>query len=103
MHPNAYVNVTNTPLNGNSDYTRMEFFPIHDNELTFAGSFDYDFVDKGNWWIGWDYAHWGDHIERWNIQWQGINHPKKWSIGELIEDAESVCEQLARKYSDISA
>jgi hypothetical protein len=44
------------------------------------------------WWIGWDYAHWGDHsgydgAEPWN-PWI-----KKWTTEEILHDVTSVIDQ----------
>lgn len=55
----AYINVTGTDLE-NVDYMNLEQVPVHWG-LTYSSSTCYGLQE--GWWIGWDYAHYGDRVD----------------------------------------
>lgn len=58
-HRCAYINVTGTDLE-NVDYMNLENVPVHWG-LTYSSSTCYGLPE--GWWIGWDYAHYGDRVD----------------------------------------
>lgn len=58
-HRCAYINVTGTDLE-NVDYMNLEQVPVHWG-LTYSSSTCYGLPE--GWWIGWDYAHYGDRVD----------------------------------------
>ena len=55
-HRCAYINVINTPLQY-INYFQLDYIDVHGG-LTFSSDIAYSTQD--GWWIGWDYAHYGD-------------------------------------------
>lgn len=55
----------------------------HDRINALAGNAD-------GWWIGWDYAHFGDY----NELLEPISEWKKWTTAEIFEEMKEVIEQL---------
>lgn len=94
-HPTAYVNVINNKLLAMKDYNDIDI-SVH-GCLTFSEDSLYINNEtravKG-WFIGWDYAHYGDYVG------YDVNLPidvrkrlKKWTTEEIYEDVKSVIEQ----------
>lgn len=91
-HPTAYIDVSDSPLNG-------VFYD--DIDISCHGGLTYSeevlkTVDKKGWFIGWDYAHYGDYT--------GFGCPtyeeqyKKWTTEEIVEECKLVIDQIVAKY-----
>ena len=48
-------------------------------------------LGKDYWWIGWDYAHFGDFS---GLIW--LEGGRKWTTGEIVEECEYVIDQVER-------
>ena len=78
--PTAYVDVTDSPLN--------EVFYV-DIDISCHGGFTYSAsslktVDKKDWFIGWDYAHYGDYVC--GAETYSNYYDKKWTTEEIVEE-----------------
>ena len=91
-HPCAYIDVTETDLNG-KDYT--------DIDISCHGGLTYSeeclrTVDKKGWFIGWDYAHYGDFAGyELNIPVYMRTGDKRWTTSEIVEECKQVIDQIA--------
>lgn len=90
-HPCAYVDVSDTPLNG-KDYNYIDI-ECHFG-LTYASSRLYT-VEKKGWFIGWDYSHYCDFAG------YELDYPiafrtqgKMWTTKEIVEECKAVIDQL---------
>lgn len=94
-HPTAYVDVTDSPLN--------EVF-YGDIDISCHGGFTYSAsslktVDKKGWFIGWDYAHYGDYIDYGNAALNNMFlNDKKWTTEEIVEECKNVINKIVAKY-----
>lgn len=93
-HPCSYVKVPKNHVFFKKGYYDIDI-DCHGG-LTYASNY-LSGVDTGvpeeNWYIGWDYAHFGDYVYfRKNMQIDG----HKWTIEELRKEAKEVCKQLAK-------
>lgn len=93
-HPCCYVKISKNHAFFKKGYDDIDI-DCHGG-LTYASNYlmgvDTDALDE-NWYIGWDYAHFGDYMYfKKNMKLDG----HKWTIDELREDAEEVCKQLAK-------
>ena len=90
-HPTAYIDVINTSLNGKH---------YDDIDISCHGGLTYsDYilktVDKKGWFIGWDYAHYGDYMD-YGYE-TGMNDgTKKWSTDEIIRECKRVINQIIK-------
>lgn len=84
-HPCAYVDVGNTSL----DHFDYDYIDIQcHGGLTYSNKTLHD-LDFESWFIGWDYAHYGDHL--------GCSSGgKKWTIKEIEEECKDVIEQVIK-------
>lgn len=94
-HPTAYIKIPKThPLYG------IEYFELPDYlESVPHGGFTYSreylFTDNKNkedgWWLGWDYAHWGDFLgfEPYNKE-----ISKMWTTEEIRAECKEVIEAI---------
>lgn len=94
-HPTAYVKVPKNNKAFGKDYFDLDIVVHGDltyssNELKF-----YKYSGKYNWFIGWDYAHFGDYT-----LFATFENDKKYTLDEIIEDCKSVINQLITKGSD---
>lgn len=85
-HPCAYIDVSDTPLAG-KDYD--------DIDVDCHGGLTYGrnrllTVDKRGWFIGWDYAHYGDYCGNCFF----VMGDKRWTTEEIVEECKSVIEQI---------
>lgn len=87
-HPCAYVDVSSTKLNG-VEYGNIEIF-CHGG-LTYSRKYLCT-VEYQGWFIGWDYAHFGDFFGADSIFWSP--NAKKWTTEEIIEECKDVIEQI---------
>lgn len=90
-HPCAYIDVTETDLNG-KDYPDIDI-SCHGG-LTYSREY-LRTVDKKGWFIGWDYAHYGDFMGyELNIP-VGIRvNGKRWTTAEIVEECKQVIDQI---------
>ena len=99
-HPTAYINVKNNMLLNKKNYDDINI-NVHGG-LTYSK--DYlninDVEEIKGWFIGWDYAHFGD-FSGYDFMFSTIHHDfisslnqnKKWTTKEIYEDVKSVIEQ----------
>lgn len=90
-HPTAYIDVTDSPLNG-WDY---DYF-----DISCHGGLGYSepilkTVDKKGWFIGWDYANYGDYADYDSNMYR---NGKKWTTEEIVEECKNVIDQIVAKY-----
>ena len=88
-HPCAYIDVTNTDLNG-KDLCVIDL-ECHGG-ITYAEE-SLQTVDKKGWFIGWDYAHYGDYCD---FGLGGCLDEKKWTTQEIYEEVKNVVEQFIK-------
>lgn len=85
-HPCAYVEIPR----------EHRYFQEHydDIDILCHGGVTYSenhLLDMSNsWFLGWDYAHFGDYYYHQNY----IENGKKWSLPEIVEETEMVIDQL---------
>lgn len=84
-HPCAYVDVGNTSLD-HIDYDNINI-QCHGG-LTYSSKILNNLVFE-SWFIGWDYAHFGDHL---GSSFDG----KKWTIKEIEAECRDVIEQVIK-------
>ena len=93
-HPTAYVDVTNSPLNGCNEDIDIS---CHGG-ITWCDNFVKS-IDKKGWFIGWDYAHYGDYMD---YGYASVNNmfpnDKKWTTEEIVEECKNVIDQIIEKY-----
>ena len=94
-YPTAYVDVTNSPLNG-------VFYD--DINISCHGGLTYSektlrTVDKKGWFIGWDYAHYGDYMDYGDVFFNNMfQYKKKWTTEEIVEECKNVIDQIVANY-----
>lgn len=90
-HPCAYVKIPEGHPCYGLDYGKI-FISCHGG-LTFSsmGLYLRGKELRPGYWIGWDYAHFGDHVELPGIERGG----KRWTIPEIRTEVEHVVWQLA--------
>lgn len=84
-HPCAYVDVGNTSLD------HVDYYDINiqcHGGLTYSEETLHD-LDTRSWFIGWDYAHYGDRLG-------DFFGGKKWTVKEITEECKSVIEQVIK-------
>lgn len=88
-YPCAYVDVTGT------SYASMRYLDdnlICHGGITYSEGDLHDLDTKGHWYLGWDYAHFGD--------WHGDNkfnsNNKKWTIDEIALECCDVINQIVK-------
>lgn len=98
-HPTAYIKIPENHKYYGKDYGEIDI-DVHGG-LTYAHDYLYidDTTKVDGWFIGWDYAHWGDYMgyfedENWQ-QYHQFEDDKKWTTQEIKEEVASVCYQLA--------
>ncbi|WP_417136675.1 hypothetical protein [Ruminococcus bromii] len=105
-HPCAYVDVSNTSL-ANKDYC--------ENDIDCHGGLTYgrDYLSaldtektNGKWYIGWDYAHYGDYMPNSYISMSGVHinmfgvyeeWEKRWTTEEIVAECKNVINQIVDK------
>lgn len=90
-HPCAYVEILGNPKENYMDYD----IQVHGG-VTFGNTPHWDSsFDKNIWYIGWDYAHYGDYCSCYeNLMKDSFGANKKWTTEEIFEEVKSVIEQL---------
>lgn len=96
-HPTAYVDIPKEHKYYKKQYDKIDI-NVHggvtysNNTLT-IGNNDV----KNGWFIGWDYAHYGDYYGYYNCsKTNSFKELHKWTTEEIYEDVKKVCEQLKR-------
>lgn len=89
-HPCAYVEIPK-----NHSYFKKSYMDIEDIEVHGGLTFSSDklLLLDNSWFIGWDYAHYGDYVGFFGIN----DEEKKWTTEEINEECKNVINQLARK------
>ena len=91
-HPCAYVDVTDSDLNG-THYIDINI-ECHCG-LTYSRDYLHT-VDKKGWFIGWDYAHYGDFVGyELEMPIYIRTNGKKWTTYEIINECKQVIDQIA--------
>lgn len=94
-HPTAYVKIPEGHKYFGKPYGEIDI-EVHGG-LTFSE--DYLRINKNQvidgWFIGWDYAHYGDYIG-YDRHWASSIENKKWTTEEIFKDVKDVCYQLAK-------
>lgn len=96
-HPTAYVDVSDSPLNG---------VCYEDIDISYHGGITYSestlkTVDKKGWFIGWDYAHYGDYMDYGHADVNNMfPNDKKWTTEEIVEECKNVIDQIVEKYHE---
>lgn len=99
-HPTAYVNIPAGHPYYFKHYDDIDI-DVHGG-LTYSENFLY--IDKNTkiegFFIGWDYAHWGDYFGYFindEILGKGNDKAKKWTTDEIIQECLDAIEQLESK------
>ena len=95
-HPTAYVGV-----NKSNKYYQVDYDTIHDMiDLSVHGGLTYSahcpyypWPHLNLWWLGWDYAHLGDHYA-YDKPLPSDKTGKKWTLFEILSDTLEVIDQL---------
>ena len=89
-HPTAYVECKK-PLTQKQEYALRAH-----GGITYGGPVYWNREDN-RYYIGWDYAHWGDYIG-WNTKWPQLSnaHDKKWTTEEIYANVEEVVADLVK-------
>ena len=90
-HPCAYVDVTETLLNG-KEYDSIEI-QCHGG-LTYSRDY-LSTVDKQGWFIGWDYAHYNDYAG-YEIMFPSDlqSGGKRWTTEEIVDECKDVIDHI---------
>lgn len=89
-HPCAYVDVSETELCG-VDYDDINI-SCH-GDLTYSNA-KLNGIDKVGWYIGWDYAHFGDYCMYGSFELTG----KRWCTLEIIDECKKVVDEIVKNY-----
>ena len=92
-HPCAYVDVTETELNG-KDYESIDI-ECHYG-LTYSRKY-LNTVDKKGWFIGWDYAHYNDFLTFNELLAKKYGEPyraHKYTLTEIVKECANVIDQI---------
>jgi len=97
-HPCGYVNVVGTKLYG-KDYDDIDI-ECHGG-LTYANKSLRTVNDTG-WFIGFDYAHYGDYMGYDSLySFDLTSDDKRWTTEEIVEECKNVIEQIIRLENEI--
>jgi len=93
-HPVAYVGLPENHIFAGFDYFDLAFINVHGG-FTYSERGDGNYLPKGYWWYGWDYAHSGD----WKGYFEGSSEflgrrLKRWTTEEIYDEAKYVAEQM---------
>ena len=102
-HPTAYVRVNESEKWYDMDYDKISSFWMGckpHGGFTFSGFVSKEFNEqKESYWVGWDYAHYGDY-ESYPLNGilAMINGAKKWTIEEIEADCTKVIDYMESLY-----
>ena len=91
-HPCAYVDVTETHLNG-------KFYDDIDIKCHCGLTYSREYlrtVDKKGWFVGWDYAHFMDYAgyeEDFSAHLRSVD-TKRWTTAEMVNECKEVIDQI---------
>ena len=95
-YPCAYVKIPQEHEFYKKDYESIDI-DVHGG-LTYSR--DYLWVNENQrvegWFIGWDYAHYGDYLGFAKFYSTDINQDKKWTTEEIFKDVKEVCYQIQK-------
>ena len=94
-HPCAYVDVTETELNG-KDYESIDI-ECHCG-LSYSRKY-LKTVDKKGWFIGWDYAHCNDYLafnDRLAKEFGEPYRAHKYTLSEIVKECANVIDQIRK-------
>lgn len=99
-HPTAYIKIPKTHKYYGIDYNDLDI-NVHGGLTYSKNKLIINFKELKGWFIGWDYAHYGDYVS-WQEktlskikEWGSSKFSnKKWTTQEILEDVKSVCKQL---------
>ena len=95
-HPTAYVEIPKSNKIYEKDYSEIDL-EVHGG-LTYSRDFLWISKEKKlqGWFIGWDYAHYGDYAgyELMFPQEFQISEEKKWTTEEILEEVKDVIRQI---------
>lgn len=83
-HPTAYVKIPNNSILCYMDY--------NDIPIDCHGGLTYGEIEEDGYWVGWDYAHYGDYCYHAGGSF-GL-FEKKYSVDDILADVEKVVEQV---------
>lgn len=91
-HPTAYVEIPRKHKFFRKNYEEIDI-DVHGG-LTYSEDHLRD-IKNNSWFIGWDYAHYGDYLGyEENYPKEYKSEEKKWTTEEIFDDVVSVIEQL---------
>lgn len=91
-HPTAYVEIPQDNKNYKKKYDDIDIL-VHGGLNYSEKSLSFENQTLEGWFIGWDYAHYGDYCGI--LTYLVKDNGKKWTTKEILADVFSVCEQLA--------
>lgn len=102
-HPTAYVSVNESEKWFDMDYNKISAFWIGcrpHGGFTFSGYVSTEFEEtEDTYWVGWDYAHFGDYLSyplnSLNLITQGA---KQWTIEEIESECKKVIDYMENLY-----
>ena len=88
-HPTAYVKLPRNHPYYKKDWSNPNIdIEVHGG-LTYSRNYLTCEADHlSGWWIGWDYAHYGDHLG-----WEDYYNGKRWTTEEILKDVTYVIDQ----------
>ena len=89
-YPCAYVDVAPTKLNG---FTEKDLYLCCHGGVTYSKESLPRQGEKG-WWIGWDYAHWGDFVPFISMGIDIDRTQRKWTTEEVVEECLNVIDEV---------
>ena len=102
-HPTAYIKIPPQNKLFFKDYDDIDNIDVHGG-LTYSENYLFITEDKKikGWFIGWDYAHYGDYVGYLDeegqfyhfLRMQGNKKGKKWTTKEILQDCFSVIDQI---------
>lgn len=93
-HPTAYVEVPKKHRYYKKNHNEIDIY-VH-GSLTYSGNyFPFFETNCNSWFIGWDYAHYGDYVP-----FIDISTDHKWTTAEITVDCMSVIDQLVEAEND---
>ena len=90
-HPTAYIGIGTKHKLAGVHYDRIDI-DVHGG-LTYSAYSGGYFLPKGYYWLGWDYAHFGDYKA---YDPKGSLGTKKWTYKEILTEALKAIEQFKK-------
>lgn len=96
-HPTAYIQIPENHKFYKKDYDEIDL-DVHGGLTYSSKQLCLENEVKQGWFIGWDYAHYGDYAgyeEMFPIEFR--TNGKKWTTEEILEEAKEACIELLEK------